>query len=402
MKKRIPMRATIRMDIRGSDLGIAMASCFRDFDRPLVLERLMAQWPKDKHPLVSLCVRSGLDLFLQAISLPRGSEILVSAITHPDMISIIYAHGVCPLPIDVDTASLAPKLDKIREAIGPKTKAVMVAHLCGSRLALDEMVVLCRENHLYLIEDCAQAYDGAYLGHPETDISLFSFGPLKNFTALGGALACLRDEKILARMNTIQAGYPIQSNGSYARRVLKYGLLHFITSSRSACGATLALIQRFGLDPNQVTRSWTKGYPGPFDMARFRQQPATALLAVLGRSLRHADLKRIAARKRAGEWLTEQIPAVKRIGSESLNHTFWIFPVLVKNPQKAIESLRGCGFQAFAGLSNLTVLEGPMDRPAFVPQEAKKFLSQAILVPFYPELTSQELVSLAGIISRQL
>jgi dTDP-4-amino-4,6-dideoxygalactose transaminase len=43
--------------------------------------------------LITLSVRSALDLYLRAVALPRGSEVIVSAITHPDMAEILRHHG---------------------------------------------------------------------------------------------------------------------------------------------------------------------------------------------------------------------------------------------------------------------------------------------------------------------
>ena len=48
---------------------------------------------------------------LEALALPAGSEVLVSAVTHPDMIRILEAHELVAVPVDLDTATLAPRLE---------------------------------------------------------------------------------------------------------------------------------------------------------------------------------------------------------------------------------------------------------------------------------------------------
>src|SRR5215472_10248125 len=58
--------------------------------------------------LIALSVRSALDLYLRAIALPIGSEVIVSAITHPDMVEILRYHGLKPVPVDLDFESAAP------------------------------------------------------------------------------------------------------------------------------------------------------------------------------------------------------------------------------------------------------------------------------------------------------
>ena len=68
-------------------------------------------------------------------------------------------------------------------------KVLIVAHLFGCRLQFDHLVDAAHEAGLIVVEDCAQAFNGrGYPGHPKSDVVMFSFGPLKNATALGGAL----------------------------------------------------------------------------------------------------------------------------------------------------------------------------------------------------------------------
>ncbi len=53
------------------------------------------------------------------------------AITHPDMVAIVAAHGLVPVPVDIDTATMAPTLASLHRAISPQARALVVAHLLG-------------------------------------------------------------------------------------------------------------------------------------------------------------------------------------------------------------------------------------------------------------------------------
>ena len=139
-------------------------------------------------------MRSGLDALLQVLAYPPGSEIIVSAITIPHIVDILAHHRLVAVPVDVDLATLAVDADDVRSAITTRTKAILVAHLFGSRMPLDEIAVIAREHSLPLLEDCAQANDGtSYRGHAESTVSMFSFGAIKRQTALGGGLLRFRD-----------------------------------------------------------------------------------------------------------------------------------------------------------------------------------------------------------------
>src|SRR3546814_1345768 len=129
---------------------------------------------------------------------------------------------------------MAPRLVLIERAIGPNTRAMVVAHLFGTRLDLDPVIELAHRKGLVVFEDCAQAFDGqAYKGHPEADVAMFSFGQLKTATALGGAILRVRDAGLRGKMGVIQDTYPVQPAGAYGKRVLKFMGLKIVQIGRA-------------------------------------------------------------------------------------------------------------------------------------------------------------------------
>lgn len=199
-----------RLDIGWLDFVAASWFCVRPGSRA-GFERSVEDLSAKSEALVCLSVRSGLDLFLTAMKYPPGSEILVSAVTIRNMIEIIEHHGLVAVPVDMDMESLTVRLDSLRRAISPKSRAILVAHLFGSRMDLAPVARITAEHGLALIEDCAQPFarDG-YWGHPDCDLAITSFGPLKTASALGGAVARVRDPQLLRRLKDIQASYPVQ------------------------------------------------------------------------------------------------------------------------------------------------------------------------------------------------
>src|SRR6185369_9747418 len=200
-----------RLDIRWSDFGGALRDCVTSGDRTRLAADLQNFWSPQGDALACLSVRSGFDLWLASLGLPPGSEVLVSAITIRDMVRIIETHGLVPVPVDIDPDTLAIDLDSLQQAISPRSRVILVAHLFGTRQPLADVLEIARQHHLLVAEDCAQAFAGRhYTGDPRSDVTMFSFGPIKTATALGGALLCVRDRGVLARMRKLQAGYPIQ------------------------------------------------------------------------------------------------------------------------------------------------------------------------------------------------
>ncbi len=72
-----------RVDIGWSDLGAALAHCLLPDNRAARTTELERLWSSDDDAVACLSVRSGFDLWLSAVNLPAGSEVLVSAITIP-------------------------------------------------------------------------------------------------------------------------------------------------------------------------------------------------------------------------------------------------------------------------------------------------------------------------------
>lgn len=59
-------------------------------------------WSLKDDCLIILSVRSAFDLALRSLRLPPGSEVLLTALTVPDMVGIVRSHGLIPVPVDID------------------------------------------------------------------------------------------------------------------------------------------------------------------------------------------------------------------------------------------------------------------------------------------------------------
>jgi dTDP-4-amino-4,6-dideoxygalactose transaminase len=141
-------------------------------------------------------VASGLDaliLALKTLHLEKDTEVIVPSNTYIATILAIVQAGLRPVLVEPDIASYNIEPAKIKEKIGPKTKALMIVHLYGKVCDMDPIMELCRQHKLKLIEDCAQAHGAKYKGRSAGtfgEFGAFSFYPTKNLGALGdgGAL----------------------------------------------------------------------------------------------------------------------------------------------------------------------------------------------------------------------
>lgn len=151
----------------------------------------------------SVFVNSGSSANLVALSaltspklhkraLKPGDEVLTVAMGFPTTVNPIIQNGLKPVVVDVELGTYDAISDRLREAIGPKTRAIMMAHTLGNPFDLGTVQELCKEHGLWLVEDSCDAlgstYDGKRTGS-FGDTATVSFYPAHHITTgEGGAV----------------------------------------------------------------------------------------------------------------------------------------------------------------------------------------------------------------------
>jgi perosamine synthetase len=337
--------------------------------------------------LTCLSVRSAFDLLLTALDLPVGDEILVSGITHPDMVRIIRIHGLQAVPIDVHPLSVVPRQDLLEAAITARTRAILVAHLFGARIELDGVAEVAARHRLLLVEDCAQSVRSADdPGEPRADASLFSFGFIKTATAFGGGRVRVRDAELAAGMDAIHRRWPIQSRTEYAGKALR-GLATLVLTQPLVYGATI------GRDPDRRATRFARSFPAEPDdafLAAIRRQPGPALQATLDRRLRRFPADRLRRRAEAGDRLVARLPPGLEHPGGLGESSHWLVPFVTDRPGALIAHLRARGFDATQGASQIAVVPAPSGYARFEPHQARELMARIVFVPAYPELSAPE------------
>jgi perosamine synthetase len=388
-----------RLDIGWSDLARAAVDCGWPGDQRALAIGLEASWSATGDALACLSVRSGFDLLLTALDLPAGSEVLMSAVTIHDMARVVEAHGLTPVPVDLDIKQMAPRAESLAQAVTPHTGALVVAHLFGGRIDMRPIAEFARRHGLLLIEDAAQAFAGPhYTGSEGADVSMFSFGPIKTATALGGALLRVRDPRLLARMRRQQDAWPAQGRRVYPRRAAKYAVLKAM-SSRPVFSTIVRGCKLLGRDYDRLVNGMVRGFAGTDFFERIRRRPSAPLLALLARRLAHFDSSRLAARARVARRVMGACEGTTLFpGSACTPHVHWLLPVLAAEPRQLIAALADQGFDATRGQS-LTVVPAPLERPDIDPQTARAVMDRIVFLPCYAEMPSDAVARLADLLA---
>ena len=131
-------------------------------------------------------------------AIQKGDEVIGVAAGFPTTVNPILQFGAVPVFVDVDRVTHNIDTSKIEAAIGPKTKAIMLAHSLGNPFNLDVVTALCKKYNLWLVEDCCDALGSTYRGQMVGtfgDIATLSFYPAHHITmGEGGAVFTKHDE----------------------------------------------------------------------------------------------------------------------------------------------------------------------------------------------------------------
>ena len=125
-------------------------------------------------------------------ALRPGDEVLTVAMGFPTTVNPIIQNRLTPVVVDINVGTYDADVRRLREAVGPKTKAVMMVHTLGNPFDLEAVQALCGEHDLWLIEDSCDALGSTYKGQRTGsfgDTATVSFYPAHHITTgEGGAV----------------------------------------------------------------------------------------------------------------------------------------------------------------------------------------------------------------------
>jgi perosamine synthetase len=165
-----------------------------------------------------------IHLALLALGIGEDDEVIVPTLTYIASVNSIVYTGAKPVFVDSLNESWQIDPEDVLKKITPKTKAIMAVHLYGHPCDMDSLVKICKENNLFLIEDCAEAIGTLYKGkHVGTfgDIATFSFFGNKTITTGEGGMVVTNDETLHDRSEHFK-GQGLAKHRQYWHDVIGY------------------------------------------------------------------------------------------------------------------------------------------------------------------------------------
>lgn len=172
------------------------------------LEKNLAEYVGVEHAIALNSGTDALHLALRALDIGEGDEVISTAFTFIATTEAISIVGAKPVFVDIDSDTFNIDVEKIENAITPKTKAIMPVHLYGQPANMEVICDIARRHNLFVIEDCCQAI-GAKIGDKMVgsfgDVGCFSFFPTKNLGAMGdGGLLTTNSKAVSDRVNSLR------------------------------------------------------------------------------------------------------------------------------------------------------------------------------------------------------
>ncbi|PRY22703.1 UDP-4-amino-4,6-dideoxy-N-acetyl-beta-L-altrosamine transaminase [Aliiruegeria haliotis] len=255
-----------RQEISQADIDAVTEVLRSDFltQGPVVprFEQAVAKKVGAAHAVAVNSATSALHVAVAALDVGPGDVVWTSPVTFVASANCARYCGadVDFVDIDPETFNMCPKalrekLEATPEASRPKV--VIPVHLCGMSTPAAEIAALGREFGFRIIEDASHTVGGAYKGQPvgscaHSDITVFSFHPVKIVTTAEGGLALTNDPGLAQRMSLLRshgvtrdpALMTHESDGPWYYQMVELGWNYRMTEMQAALG--LSQLDRLG------------------------------------------------------------------------------------------------------------------------------------------------------------
>jgi dTDP-4-amino-4,6-dideoxygalactose transaminase len=150
---------------------------------------------------------AGLHIAVGACGVGPGDEVIVTPYSMCASATCIIMQNAIPVFVDIEENSFCIDPKKMEEAITPRTRAIVVVHLFGRPANMDEIIMIARDNNLYVIEDSAQSPGSIHNGKLAGtigDIGVFSLNQHKTISCGEGGFAVTSDKDLALKMQLIR------------------------------------------------------------------------------------------------------------------------------------------------------------------------------------------------------
>jgi dTDP-4-amino-4,6-dideoxygalactose transaminase len=291
---------------------------------------------------------AALHLALLAAGIGPGDEVITPSFNNVADFQAILAVGATPVFCDIDDTSLCIDLASAERMVGPRTKALIVMDYDTMLCDHDAVAAFARKHALRVVHDAAHSLGSKYKGKMVgsfSDLTMFSFDPVKTVTCLDGGALVLRDEDEFRRvreMRLVGMGQPAevmyQNQRAWTYDVTQLGFRYHMGNTHAAIGLRqLAKMPQIGESRRAVCRFYNERLGGieAVRTPRTDFEDITPFLYYIRVAPEHRDALRAYMKERGvdtgihwqpGHWFTlfancrrDDLAVTDRVGNEVLS-----------------------------------------------------------------------------------
>lgn len=215
---------------------------------------------------------AALHIACLAAGIQKGDEVIVPAITFAASANCVLYCGGKPVFADIDPVTYNIDPADVERKITDKTRAIIPVHFTGQPCEMDEIHRIARKYGLLVIEDGAHAlgakYRGKKIGSLSSDMTIFSFHPVKPITTGEGGMAVTDSEKLYQRLMlfrshgiTREESLMEKNEGGWYYEQLELGYNYRMTDIQAALGSSqLKKLDRFLARRRELAKRYDRAF----------------------------------------------------------------------------------------------------------------------------------------------
>lgn len=367
-------------------------------------ESLFAQSNQSKYCVAFPFARTAIYFALKSQNLPAGSEIIMPPITIKAILDVVLALDLKPVFVDIDPETLCFGEQALRAAISTNTKAVLTTYLFGMVPDLENLILICKEKNLFVIEDFSQCLNGKYNGKKVGnfgDVGIYSSSSIKTLDTYGGGILVTNNQEIFSQMKKDQATLTTPSRVRLLKNVITDLVRNVATSRLVFHVAVFPLLKHL----NKVKSGSMIKHTGDRDQTMISSMPAewfesySSFQAQVGIDQLPLVVNTDNIRIKNVNRLKENCPNIKfPAGTAKSQNVYWQLVAYFKDRENIFNELTSKNVDTS---TTSLVLISNMEKYPYQGKtpNAVRLYNNGFFIPAYPKLKSPEVSYIANVLS---
>ena len=236
-------------------------------------ENAICEYTKAKYAVAVANATAGLHIAMMALEIKTDDEVITSPITFLASANCAVYVGASPKFVDIDSTTACIDVNKLEQAITQKTKVIIPVHFAGQSCDMKKIKEIADKYNLFIVEDSAHAIGSDYLGKKVgccefSDMSVFSFHPVKNMTTGEGGVITTNNEKLYKKLLLLRShgitrdpNFLTKNDGPWYYEMHEFGFNYRLTDIQASLGISqLKKIEKFKKRRKEIVEFYKKSF----------------------------------------------------------------------------------------------------------------------------------------------